>query len=110
MIRAEKQQLIFDNRTAQRIAELILSQNRPRLSGGIKKEVVRIQVLVAEKFKKAAMKLIPAAFGDHVHIRARIVAKRRVIQSRLHLEFFNRIRIRNRHSAARSAGGLVVVH
>src|ERR1700733_3591166 len=61
LIIAKKEDPIMDDRTAQCSAKLVLVERRPRQSGKIRKVVVRIEIIVAQKLECYTVKLVAAA-------------------------------------------------
>src|SRR5712664_2808356 len=82
IIHKEKKVLCFRNRSAERTAVLILSQNRLRdlRRCRVEEEIVRIQGVVAEELVGISVIMSRAALQVHLDVASTVAARRRVIE------------------------------
>ena len=85
--------------TADRSSELVLLKRRPRNSISIQEKVIGVEDVVSEKFEQCAMKLIAPGLGNHIDVAARAASVGGIVQTGLHLELLDGIRVGNRNSA-----------
>src|SRR5207244_270278 len=88
LIAAEKEQLVFLDRTADNSAELVALQ---RVAGS-REEVAGVKDSVSQKFEQVAVKLIRAGLGDGIDCRRSVNTILRREGAGFHLEFLQRIR------------------
>src|ERR1700674_4596724 len=93
LIASEDKQLVFDDRAAQRAAELILVQNL--LGGGagrvvaIVEEIIRVEDGVAQELKRGPVKLVRAGLRNDVDVGAGVPAVACIVSRGLNLELLD---------------------
>src|SRR5664279_2511106 len=92
LVGPKEESLVAPDRSADCAAVLILLEDWPRLVGSLRKEVVGIENVVAQKLPHRAVNMITPRSADHVDICARSPSVARIVVSCLHLEFQNGIR------------------
>ena len=83
LVRAEEEELVFDDRPADSAAELVALQ---RVLFG-REEVARVQGAVAQELERAAVQFVRARLGHHVDDAATRVSVLRAEVARLQAEF-----------------------
>ena len=82
----EEERVISLDRASQCAAELILLIRRLGLTGGVEKEIVGVQYLVAEELPDISVKLVGSGFDGGVDGRARIPAEGHIVRVGLNLK------------------------
>ena len=91
LVGTEEEETIFQDRSADRAAELILLHRRTRVALGLQKDVVGVENIVAEKLPDGAVKLIGAGFRDDFNVGAGIASKASVVHGGLDFELLDGI-------------------
>src|ERR1043166_5325524 len=102
LVGKKEKEPVFDYRAAEHAAELVLLEGGSGLTRAVEKEIVGIQLVVAQELPKAAVEVVAAGLGHHVHARSSAPAVTGVIQAGLHLELLNRIRVGDRDAGRRN--------
>src|SRR5581483_6336874 len=92
LITAEQEEPVLLDRAAQVSTELILVENLSRAAGAVPKEIVGVEIGVAEELIRSAMETVRAGLGHHVHVGAGVAAVTGIVGGGLDLEFFECIR------------------
>ena len=79
---------------------IVLLQNRPPLVSFVQKKLVGVEHIVSQELENRTVILVAACLSNDTDVGARVAPKCCVIEARLHFEFFDGIRVRNRYSAA----------
>ena len=87
----EEEDLVFENRSADRAAELILAQLAPFNSGVVLKPVRSIQLVVPEELPQCAVDAVRTRFDGCIQDGAASASKIRTEVGSLHLELCNRV-------------------
>src|ERR1700693_1560311 len=92
-VRAKKESLVFDDRSAQRRAELVVAESTLWVLITVKK-VSRVHGVVAQKLKRRSVKMIRPRLGDDVDHRTAVAA---ILGAELGLqvEFLDRVNRQN---------------
>ena len=101
IVRSEEKYFVLANRAAERSSVLIAMQCR----GCARAERrIRVQDRVAHEFKYRSVQIVRAGLGDHVHDSRSGAPVFGVVIVRLHAEFLNRIRARDRIARIANSG------
>ena len=92
LIAAEQEQLVLDDRRAERAAELIAVQAVALR----REEVARVETVVAEELEGVAVHFVRSRLGHQVHRRCGVMPVPRRQRARLHLELLQRVGKRRR--------------
>ncbi len=89
--RCEEMQLVLDDRSANRAAEVVALQLVLRLVRSLEEVVLRVQRVAAAEVEAAAAELVRAAAGDDVDLRAAGLAELRAVAVAQDLELLDRL-------------------
>ena len=101
-VRAKEESLVFDDRSAQRRAELVVAESALGIRIAVKK-ISRVHGVVAQEFESRTVKMIRPRLGDDVDHRA-AVASVFGAELRLQVEFLDRVNRQNRSRSSADAG------
>ena len=99
LVRSEEEQLVALHKAADAAAELVPVKRRTRNAVVVVVPAVRVQLVVAEEFKRRPVEAVAAALGDQAHHAAVRVGELRVIGCPLDLNFLRRVHVRRRDRA-----------
>src|SRR6266571_931890 len=94
LVSAEEEQPVFDERTANRAAELAPLQRIPFR----REEISGVELAVAHELEKIPVELIRSRFGHAAHLRAGVSALLRILCTCGHFELLQCIREGKRHA------------
>ena len=106
---AEEKQLVPDDAAAQRPTPLVLGDRRQRNTGGVRKKVIRVELVVLQVIEQASVEAVTAALADYTDDAAAGSAKLRGHGVGNDLELFSGIGSQVRVRARRVAH-LVIRH